>query len=176
MSLVDLLREELDLEVEATRTLLERIPEGQWDWKPHEKSMNLSRLATHVAEIPIWSNSILGADEFDFLSPEMQEWQPREMQSAAEILAELEASAEICRGELAKMTDGALQETWTMRAGDQVLMAEPRYMVFRRQVLNHLVHHRGQLEVYFRMLDAPLPMIYGPTADESGDMGDPGPE
>lgn len=174
MTIVDLLREELDREVEATRGLIERLPGDRWGWKPNEKSMSLSRLATHVAEIPGWSGSLLRADEIDFLSPEMQDWTPRELTSTEEILAELERAVSACRADLAATDEAALAQTWTMKAGDQVLMAEPRYMVFRRQVLNHLVHHRAQLGVYLRMLGAPLPMIYGPTADEDGGM--PGPE
>jgi uncharacterized damage-inducible protein DinB len=171
MTLAELLTAELDQEIEATRALLGRVPEGNWDWKPHEKSMNLSRLATHVAEIPGWSQSILKADEIDFMSPEMQSWTPREMQSRAEILAELEEAVEKCRADLASTSDDDLSRQWTMKAGDQVVMQEPRYMVFRRQILNHMVHHRGQLGVFLRLLEVPLPMIYGPTADEDGGMG-----
>lgn len=172
MSLAKLLSTELEQEVEATKTLLERFPDGRGDWKPHDKSMTLARLATHVAEIPAWSASILKQDELDFASPEMQEWEPRELPSAAEIVAELEAATETCLGDLASTDDEEFHRNWTMKMGDEVLMTERRYMVFRRQVLNHLVHHRGQLEVYFRLLDVPLPMIYGPTADEGAEMGE----
>lgn len=171
MTIAALLLDELNQETAATRTLLERLPTGKWDWKPHEKSMNLSRLATHVAEIPAWSKSILLADEIDFLSPEMQSWRPREMKSREEILEELDAALEQCRTDLTGASDEDLRSDWRMKAGDQVLMKEPRYMVFRRQVLNHLVHHRAQLGVYLRLLDVPLPMIYGPSADEQGGMG-----
>jgi len=171
MSLSERLRAELDQEVQASRNLLERLPEGRWDWKPHEKSMTLSRLATHVAEIPGWSKSILKEDEIDFMSPEMQSWTPREMQSKEEILAEMAGAAEQCRSHLAETTDEAFDATWTMKAGGQPLMSEQRYLVFRRQVLNHLVHHRGQLGVYLRLLGVPLPMIYGPTADAEGGTG-----
>jgi len=168
MSLSEWIRAELDQEVQASRDLLERLPEGRWDWKPHEKSMTLSRLATHVAEIPGWSKSILKESEIDFMSPEMQSWTPREMQSTEEILAELEEAAEQCRAHLAETTDEAFGEAWTMKAGGQPLMSEKRYLVFRRQVLNHMVHHRGQLGVYLRLLGIPLPMTYGPSADEDG--------
>lgn len=168
MSINDLLREELDQEVEATRALLQRIPDGQWDFKPHEKSMSLARLATHVGEILGWSEATLRRDELDFLAPEMQEWEPREITSLPQILSELQAVAERCREHLAATSADELHASWTMRMGDQVLMEAPRYMVFRRQVLNHLVHHRAQLGVFLRMLDVPLPMIYGPTADEEG--------
>ena len=109
MHLNQLLLAELDAEVQANRELLERLPEGKWDWRPHEKSMTLSRLATHVAEIPSWSNAILMSDEIDFMSPEMQAWTPREMQSREEILAELESAAETCRGHLEATTDEDLR-------------------------------------------------------------------
>jgi len=172
MSISQLLLAELDLEVQANRDLLERLPEGNWAWKPHEKSMTLSRLATHVAEIPSWSKSILMADEIDFMSPEMQAWVPREMQSKEEILTELESAAETCRGHLETTSDEDFEQIWTMKAGDQVAMQDKKYMVFRRQVLNHMVHHRAQLGVFLRLLDVPLPGSYGPSADEGGGMGE----
>jgi len=171
MSIAQLLLAELDQEVEASRTLLDRLPEGRWDWKPHERSMSLGRLATHVAEIPSWSNSILMADEIDFMSPEMQAWTPREMRSKEDILAELEAAASTCRGHLEATSDEDFDREWTMKVGEQVAMQERKYMVFRRQVLNHMVHHRAQLGVFLRLLDVPLPMSYGPSADEGGGMG-----
>ena len=172
MSIAQLLLDELDREIEASRTLLERLPEGKWGWRPHEKSMTLGRLATHVAEIPSWSNSILMADEIDFMSPEMQKWTPREMQSKDEILAELESAAETCRGHLEATGDDDFNRDWTMKGGDQVVMKEKKYMVFRRQILNHMVHHRAQLGVFLRLLDVPLPGSYGPSADEGGGMGE----
>ena len=170
MPISQLLLAELDAEVQANRDLLERLPEGKWDWKPHEKSMTLSRLATHVAEIPSWSKSLLMADEIDFMSPEMQAWTPREMQSKEEILAELASAAETCRGHLEATSDEDFDRDWTMKSGDQIVMQEKRYMVFRRQVMNHMVHHRAQLGVFLRLLDVPLPMSYGPSADEGGGM------
>ena len=172
MSIAQLLLNELDREVEASRTLLDRLPEGKWGWRPHEKSMTLGRLATHVAEIPSWSNSLLMADEIDFMSPEMQAWTPREMQSKDEILAELESAAETCRVHLEATSDEDFDRDWTMKSGDQVVMQEKKYMVFRRQVLNHMVHHRAQLGVFLRLLDVPLPGSYGPSADEGGGMGE----
>ena len=172
MSISQLLLAELDLEVQANRDLLERLPEGNWAWKPHDKSMTISRLATHVAEIPSWSKSILMADEIDFMSPEMQAWVPREMQSKEEILTELESAAETCRGHLETTSDEDFEQIWTMKAGDQVAMQGKKYMVFRRQVLNHMVHHRAQLGVFLRLLDVPLPGSYGPSADEGGGMGE----
>jgi hypothetical protein len=132
MTIAQLLLSELDREVEATRSLLDRLPEGNWDWKPHDKSMTLSRLATHVAEIPSWSQSILMADEIDFMSPEMQAWTPREMQSKEEVLAELESAAQTCRGHLEATSDEDFDRDWTMKGGDQVMMKEKKYMVFRR--------------------------------------------
>ncbi len=172
MPMSELLLAELDVEVQANRTLLERLPDAKWDWKPHEKSMTLSRLATHVAEIPSWSNAILMADEIDVMSPEIQAWVTREMQTKEEILAELDAAAETCRGHLEATSDDDFDRTWTMKAGDQVAMQDKKYMVFRRQVLNHMVHHRAQLGVFLRLLNVPLPGSYGPSADEGGGMGE----
>jgi len=126
MSIAQLLLDELERELEANRELLNRLPDGKWDWKPHEKSMSLRRLATHVAEIPSWSKSILLADEIDFMSPEMQAWVPREMQSKEEILAELESAAETCRAHLEETGDEDFDRDWTMKAGDQVAMKEKK--------------------------------------------------
>jgi uncharacterized damage-inducible protein DinB len=170
MSISQLLLAELDAEIQANRDLLARLPEDRWDWKPHDKSMSLSRLATHVAEIPAWSKQILVADELDFMSPEMQSWTPREMQSREEILAELESAAETCRGDLVTTADEVFTLDWVMKMGEQEVMRDKKYMVFRRQVLNHMVHHRAQLGVFLRLLDVPLPMTYGPSADEDGGM------
>jgi uncharacterized damage-inducible protein DinB len=166
MSLSDLLLAEFDQELEVSRAMLSRYPEGQGGWKPHEKSMSLSRLATHVAEIPQWVEAILVKDEFDLNGPEMQEWVPREMQTREELLEEMETAAARFREVVSGMTDEDFQKIWTMRAGDQVTMSGPKYLVFRRQVMDHLVHHRAQLGVFYRMLDVPLPGSYGPTADE----------
>jgi uncharacterized damage-inducible protein DinB len=170
MPIAELLLPEIEEEVQATRTLLERVPDGHWSWKPHEKSMSLSRLATHVAEIASWTAAILEQDEMDFMSPVMQEWAPREMESVSEILNELESAVGKCREIVTATSDEEFRKPWSMKMGDQVLMTAPTYIVFRRQVLNHLVHHRAQLGVFLRMLDVPLPMIYGPTADEEGAM------
>jgi uncharacterized damage-inducible protein DinB len=171
MSIADLLLTEFEEEAEATRAMLGRVPEDRMAWQPHEKSMTLSRLASHVAEIASWTSATLGADELDFMSPEMQNWTPRELQTVPEIQAELDSAAAGLREILAQTDDEKMMTFWTMKMGDQVLMTAPKYFVFRRQVMNHLVHHRAQLGVYLRMLDVPLPMIYGPTADEDGGMG-----
>lgn len=171
MSISDLLLAEFEEEAAATRALLDRVPEGHMDWKPHEKSMNLSRLATHVAEMGSWTKSIVEADELDFMSPETQSWSPRELQTVAEIQAEMDSAEGVLREIVTRTDDDAWMATWTMKMGDQVLMSAPKYFVFRRQVLNHLVHHRAQLGVFLRLLDVPLPMMYGPTADEDGGMG-----
>ena len=171
MSISELLLAEFEEEAAATQALLDRVPEDHMDWKPHEKSMNLSRLATHVAEVAQWTRSIVGADELDFMSPEMQSWSPREMQTVAEIQGELDAAEAVLKEIVASTEDDRWMTAWTMKMGDQVLMSAPKYYVFRRQVLNHLVHHRAQLGVYLRLLDVPLPATYGPTADEDMGMG-----
>ena len=134
MSITDLLLMEFEEELAATRALLERVPEDHMDWKPHEKSMNLSRLATHVAEIAAWTKSIVESDELDFMALEMQSWSPRELQSAAEIQAELDEAEGVLKEIVGRTGDEAWMATWTMKKGDQVLMSAPKYMVFRRQV------------------------------------------
>ena len=142
MALSDLLMAEFEQELEVSRAMLSRYPEGQGDWKPHEKSMSLSRLATHVAEIPQWVEAILVKDEFDLTGPEMQEWVPREMQTRAELLEEMDTAAARFREVVGSMSDEDFEKTWVMRAGDQVTMSGPKYHVFRRQVMDHLCRCR----------------------------------
>lgn len=162
MTKAQILLEEVKQEAKATRTLLERVPFEKADYKPHEKSMTLKRLAKHVAEINGWWKECLTMDVLDFSKGDSK---PKEINSTADILAlhdDLLAKAEVI---LNNAADEKFNEDWTMLNGEVVYFTMPKAEVVRTWCMNHLYHHRGQLTVYLRLLDVPLPSIYGPTAD-----------
>lgn len=163
MTLSQLLLIELDREALATRRLLERVPAENFGWQPHAKSMTLARLATHVAELPEWLNLILTAEEYDFTTGLLK---PGSAADPAALLALFDERLALGRTELGLALDEALQQPWTLRAGAHVIMQNSRYHMLRHLVLNHQIHHRGQLSVYLRLLDVPVPGMYGPSADE----------
>jgi uncharacterized damage-inducible protein DinB len=162
MPLKDTLLTEFDHEMGTTRRLLERIPDAKFDWKPHEKSMTLGGLATHLSNLPNWGTTILTDVSYDLAAGP-----PNLTQSAsrADVLAQFDAAVGRTRTALDK-TDAELAAQWKLKRGDQELFSLPRAAAFRTFVLYHVVHHRGQLSVYLRLNDVPVPAIYGPTADE----------
>lgn len=164
MLLVDLLLPEFDHEMAATRRVLERAPESHFGWRPHDKSWTIGGLATHLAHIPRWGVSILKRDGYDVVRDATHS--PTEMTTAAEILAAFDQHVDDARSSLTTATDGELMLPWSFRRDGVVLMSVPRIQAFKRFALNHVVHHRGQLTVYLRLQDVPLPPLYGPTADE----------
>jgi uncharacterized damage-inducible protein DinB len=162
MAIKDALLADYDHELGTTRRLLERLPEDKLPWKPHEKSMSLGGLATHLTHIPTWGGTILNDSSFD-----LAEAPPNavEQTSRAAILAAFDETRARTRGWMDK-TDGEYQSMWTLKRGGQQLFSLPRVSAFRTFVLHHIIHHRGQLSVYLRMHDVPVPAIYGPSADE----------
>lgn len=153
---------DLDREIASTRRLLERYPVGKGTWQPHEKSRTLSVLATHVANIPHHGANILTTTEMDVASRQPQP--PKD--SAEELLETFDAGVARLKSAIAGTDDAKLAEKWTMRAGERVLASESRALLMRLMVINHLVHHRAQLGVYLRLLNVPIPGMYGPSADE----------
>ena len=153
---------DLDREMASTRRLLERYPLGKGEWRPHDKSRTLSALATHVANIPHHGASILTTAEMDVASRQAQP--PKD--SAAELLEAFDAGVTRLKAAVASTDAAKLAETWTMRAGPRVLASESRALLMRLMVINHLVHHRAQLGMYLRLLNVPIPGMYGPSADE----------
>ena len=153
---------DLDREIASTRRLLERYPPGKGGWKPHDKSRTLSALATHVASIPTQGANILTTAEMDVATRQPQP--PKD--SARELLEAFDAGVTRLKSAVADIDAGKLRENWTMRMGPRVLVSESRAMLMRLMVINHLVHHRAQLGVYLRLLDVPIPGMYGPSADE----------
>jgi len=163
MSLVGALLPEFDREMATTRTVLERVPEDRFDWKPHAKSFSLGALATHVATLPVWATETLTHPDID-LDPNQAP--PSALPSRKELLAAFDTNVAAARAALVGKTDAELLATWSLKRGGRTLFTMPKTAVLRSFVLNHLVHHRGQLTVYLRLLDVPVPSVYGPSADE----------
>jgi uncharacterized damage-inducible protein DinB len=162
MGIADSLLQELEGEMRSTRRVLERVPEAHLDWRPHPKSYSLGQLALHVAQIP-GNVATLAMQSPATPPPFVQERAAR----SADLVPALEKSVEVARSALADKSDATLLETWRLVAGGRELMAMPRAAFLRAIMLNHWYHHRGQLLVYLRQLDVPLPSVYGPTADEN---------
>jgi uncharacterized damage-inducible protein DinB len=154
---------ELQHEGLGTRKLLERVKEDTYSYQPHEKSMTLLKLASHVAEIPSWLEPTVQLGEMDFAK---MDYKPPVVQNNKDLLDLFDNSLKIGVEALKKADDANLMETWTAKNNGAVVFAMPRVQVVRSMIMNHLVHHRAQLGVYLRMTDVPLPSIYGPTADE----------
>ncbi|RYZ23235.1 MAG: hypothetical protein EOO16_05765 [Chitinophagaceae bacterium] len=155
---------ELKHEAASTRKMLERIPFDKWSWKPHEKSMSLGDLATHVADLLNWTAFTIGTEEINWAE---FKYNPQVAGSTEELVAIAQKNADASLAAMEAAQDAQLMQPWTMRNGEQVFFTMPRVAVIRTFAMNHLVHHRGQLSVYLRLLGVPVPGMYGPTADES---------
>jgi uncharacterized damage-inducible protein DinB len=162
MALIDGLLQELELEAKTTRRVLERVPDGQLTWRPHEKARTLGQLALHVATVPGGVAEI--ARQSQIQAPQFTDPSPN---SAAELVPALDQSIARAKSVLGGMDDATLAETWRMMLGDREILALPRIAFLRSIMLNHWYHHRGQLTVYLRTLGVPLPSVYGPSADEN---------
>ena len=166
MSIAETLLPEFDLEMGNARRILERVPDGQLSWQPHPRSMTLGRLAEHVSEVPGWVVRIFKHDEWDLAAGNAGPGRGAPS-DAASILEQFDRSLEEGRNLLVAAADEEFDQTWTLRRGEQVFFTLPKSVVYRRWVISHLVHHRAQLGVFLRMLDVPIPGMYGPSADES---------
>jgi uncharacterized damage-inducible protein DinB len=163
MRIVDTLLAELDQEAPATRRVLERVPQAHLGWRPHPRSFSLGQLALHVATIPGNVAQLAVPD----VIPEPPQFVQPAAETAAELVPALTASLAQAHEVLAGFDDDAMRRTWRLQSGGRDLMALPRAAVLRTIMLNHWYHHRGQLLVYLRLHDVPLPSVYGPTADEN---------
>lgn len=159
----DALLAELQHELATTRTCLERVPTETFDWKPHEKSFSMGKLTSHIAEMCNWLKTTLETDELDFSTGE---YTPFEANSSEELLQFFDAGVATATESLKNISDEELFKHWKMRNGDEVYFDMPRIQVLRGFIFSHMIHHRGQLSVYLRLNDIPVPSIYGPSADE----------
>jgi uncharacterized damage-inducible protein DinB len=154
---------EFDQEMAATRLVLERLPEAAFDWRPHPRSYSLGELGTHLAQIPHWGTSILMTEVHE-LAPS----RPRgpALESVQAVLERFDRHVHEVRSRLVQMIDAELQAPWALRRDGHLILSMPRIAAIRSFVVHHMIHHRGQLTVYLRHHDVPLPALYGPTADE----------
>lgn len=165
MSIAQSLLSELQNEAVTTRKLLALVPETDADWKPHRKSMALGELAVHLPNLLYWGISTIRDDAFDITPAGQPAWSPPKFESVAASLRDFDTLLAEVEQALATASDAALMQPWSLKSGQQVHFTMPKVAVWRTFVMNHLIHHRGQLSVYLRMKDIPLPSIYGPSAD-----------
>ncbi len=168
MSLAEVLLAEYDQEMATTRRLFERVPDDKLDFKPHEKSMTMAHLTGHIGELPTWVNGTLEQDELDMAPPGGPKMEAAVTTSRAQLLADFDRVVAAGRDSLAKAEDAEFAKPWSLLMGGEVLFTMPKGACIRTWVMNHLVHHRGQLSVYLRLNNIPVPQIYGPSADEQG--------
>jgi len=155
---------ELEREAITTRKMLSRVPNDKYSWKPHERSMTMQNLTTHIAELPTWIPLVLNTTELDFAA---NPYDPKHIDNTIDLVALFEQSLEEGRAALQNGKDGQLNDMWTLRNGEQIFSTEPKADVIR-MVCSQIIHHRAQLGVYLRLLDVPIPGSYGPSADEMG--------
>jgi uncharacterized damage-inducible protein DinB len=167
MKMTELLITELDHEAIGSRKALEHVPEGKNDWKPHDRSMPLGRLATIVATTPAWIEMVMKMDEVDINPVGGSKFNTEPWKTRGDLLQQFEASLQKGKEILQKTTDDHLFNTkWRMLSAGRLMMEQTRYEAIREGVINHMAHHRGQLTVYLRLTGETVPAIYGPSADE----------
>jgi uncharacterized damage-inducible protein DinB len=166
MTISELLLPEYDSEITITRRVLERVPDDRAEWKPHPKSFMMAHLAQLVAMLPDWVVKTLEQTELDIAPKDKPRGSGYTIEKTATLLVLLDKNAKAGRAALEKASDADFQVPWTLKAAGNAVLTQPRYLILRQMVLNHLVHHRAQLGVYLRMVDQKVPQMYGPTADE----------
>lgn len=164
MAIKDAFIAELNHETSLTRKILERVPLDKKDWKPHAKSMSIGRLSTHIAETLKWISNIHHIDDFDFLRD--FNFKSHVAESQEELLTFFQNNLDAALTDLDAMTDEDFNKIWTIRRGDTIMMQMPKKIAVRGWGFSHQIHHRGQLSVFLRLLDIPVPGMYGPSADE----------
>jgi uncharacterized damage-inducible protein DinB len=157
---------EFDQEMQNTLKTLERVPDDKWSWKPHEKSGTLGWLAGHVATLPDWLTTTIRTTELDFAPVNGPSYQPPKTGNREQVLTAFDKCSAEARAALAGVSDADLMQPWTLLAGGKEIFTMPRIACIRGFVMNHLIHHRAQLGVYYRLLGIPVPGLYGPSADE----------
>ena len=161
---------ELEHEAATTRKCLERVPQDKLGWRPHEKSMSLGELAGHIADMTGWATVTMNMDVFDMHPPGGPTWQSPKVTNVADLLSYFDKGVAEAKAAMLAADDAKWMANWSLANAGTTLMTMPRVAVMRSFVMNHVIHHRGQLSVYLRQLNIPVPSIYGPSADE-GQMG-----
>jgi len=163
MTIAEVLLQDFDVEMAGARRLLERVPDDKADYKPHEKSFNLGKLAMHVATLPFFGKMILSTPGMNMKE---QSFPDNTFRSQKALLETFETSSRECRAALASLSDEQLQQPWRFAFGDHVISESPRALTYKTAFFNHFLHHRGQVVVYLRLNNIPVPGLYGPSADE----------
>jgi uncharacterized damage-inducible protein DinB len=166
MAFKDTILPEFDMEMDSTRRTLDRVPDEHFSWKPHEKSGTLGWMASHVATLPQWAKMTMEQDSLDLAPSSGPSYVAPKPANRKELLEVFDKSRAEARAALAAADDTAYAKPWALLMGGTELFKEPRAAVLRRMVFNHLIHHRGQLTMYLRLLNVPVPALYGPSADE----------
>ena len=166
MTIGQMMLGEFDQEMQNTRKTLERVPDDQWNWKPHDKSGTVGWLAGHVAVLPSWATMTIRTEQLDVAPVDGPRFQLPQIDNKKDLLAEFDKNAKEARASLEGVSDQQLMKDWTLLAGGEAIFTMPRVACIRGMVMNHLIHHRAQLTVYFRLLGVPVPGLYGPSADE----------
>lgn len=156
---------EFDNEMTKTRECLSRVPDAKWDWKPHTKSGSMGWLAVHIAGMAGWTADMLTTESLD-IAPGGKQIEFPTAKNRQELLAMFDKGTAAARAALTRVTDEQLMQEWALLQNGETFFKLPRIAVFRGMIMNHIIHHRGQLCVYFRMNDIPVPALYGPSADE----------
>jgi uncharacterized protein (TIGR03083 family) len=159
---------EWDHETATTRRVLERLPEDRLDWQPHPRSWTVRQLASHLANVPSWMEPTLTRDELDLAPPGQPAYSAVPAASRAELLERFDANVTQARATLAEASDERMLAPWSLLSGGKPILSMPRAAVLRGFIFSHMIHHRAQLGVYLRLLDGPVPAIYGPSADDKG--------
>ena len=170
MTIAQSMLPEFDHEMANTRKMLERLPDNKLDFAPDPKSMKMARLAGHIAEMPGWGTMTVNTESLDIMPGGKQSMEAMTVKSREQALAEFDKNVKEARTAIAGVSDTDLMKEWKLLANGQTILAMPRVGVLRSMVMNHVIHHRAQLGVYYRMNGIPLPALYGPSADE-GQMG-----
>jgi uncharacterized damage-inducible protein DinB len=165
MTIAETLLPEFDREMGITRRVLERVPDGQFAWTPHDKSMTLGRLAEHLAEIPMWCRVAIVENGIDMGDGRPEGYQPPDTRAA--VLRMFEANVASARTALLGRSDAELMAPWKLSSHGKEIFTMPKAVVLRGFVMNHMIHHRGQMSVYLRLHNVPVPSMYGPSADEA---------
>jgi uncharacterized damage-inducible protein DinB len=167
MRISDALVPELDQETATTRRVLERCPEDKFGWKPHAKSFSMAGLCTHIANMLGWGVDTINKDSFDVAPVGAEPYKEEPVATNKELLERFDKNSAAFRAALVAASDEQLMKNWSLLSGGQTIFTMPRVAILRGMILNHIIHHRGQLSVYLRLNDIPVPSIYGPSADES---------
>ncbi len=167
MTIGQFLLPEFDEEMKNTRELLERVDDKQWNWKPHAKSGTVGWLAAHIAAMVDWIPFTLQSEELDYAPVNGPSYEPPKIENRQQLLAELDKNIPKARAALANATDAEMRKNWTLLASGQKIFTMPRVACIRSMVMNHIIHHRAQLTVYYRLLGIPVPGLYGPSSGET---------